>query len=215
MKNNNRNYHEVRIPYDSKREILWKTLCSEYFNKLIGRNDTVLELGAGYAHFINHVICKRKIAVDLWDGFVNYTNNDVETKICDITELDFLSNDSLDFVFASNLFEHVSIEKLAEALEVLKPKMKDKSTINLLQPNFKYSYKEYFDDYTHKTIFTDVGLSDFLIAHGFKIVKKYPKFLPLSVKSKFPVSPFLIKLYLISPIKLLGKQMFIQAELQK
>src|SRR5207244_1729817 len=86
-------------------------------------------------------------------------------------------------------------------------------TINILQPNYYYCFREYFDDYTHRTIYTHTSISDFLEAHEYEVIDCRPRFLPLTVKSRLPVSPLLIRLYLSSPLKPLGKQMFIRARL--
>ena len=37
------------------------------------------------------------------------------------------------------------------------------------------------------------------------------RFLPLTVKSRLPVSPLLIRAYLASPVKPMGKQMLLRA----
>ena len=56
-----------------------------------------------------------------------------------------------------------------------------------------------------------MSLCDFLDAHGFDVIECQPRFLPLTVKSRLPVSPALIRLYLSSPWKPLGKQMLLRA----
>jgi hypothetical protein len=53
-------------------------------------------------------------------------------------------------------------------------------------------------------------LCDFLAANGYRVIEVRPRFLPLTVKSRFPVSPVLIRLYLLSPWKFLGKQMLVR-----
>jgi hypothetical protein len=82
----------------------------------------------------------------------------------------------------------------------------------LIQPNYRYSYKEYFDDYTHVTVFSHVSLQDFLTANDFRILDCRPRFLPLTIKSRLPVHPLLIRAYLASPLKPQGKQMLVLAE---
>jgi len=52
---------------------------------------------------------------------------------------------------------------------------------------------------------------DFLNANGFDVIEIWPRFLPLTVKSRLPASPGLIKAYLASPIKPLAKQMLVRA----
>jgi hypothetical protein len=89
--------------------------------------------------------------------------------------------------------------------------MKPGATLNILQPNFKYCPREYFQDYTHISTYTDSNLADLLVTHGFKISRCLPRFMPFSLRTGLPVWPCLIRLYLVSPIKPFGKQMFISA----
>ena len=86
-----------------------------------------------------------------------------------------------------------------------------RGTLTILQPNYRYAYREYFDDYTHIAIYSHIGLADFLTANGYEVLTVKPRFLPLTVKSHLPVSPWLVRAYLASPIKFLGKQMLISA----
>src|ERR1035441_10766226 len=67
-----REYHNTRLPHDSRRETLWKTLCESYFQRFVRSPDTVLELGCGYGDFINHIQCATKIAADRWPGIAEY-----------------------------------------------------------------------------------------------------------------------------------------------
>ena len=207
----NNEYFLTRLIQDNKRIVLWKTLCNFVFNKMISPEDTVLELGAGYGDFINNIRAKKKYAIDIWEGSKEYLNKDVVFFCGSIRDLSILEKNSIDFVFASNLLEHLKIEDIKIFLEQIKPCLKDNATINIIQPNFKYCFREYFDDYTHITIFTEKSLKDLLESHGFKVFYMKPKYLPFTVKSKLPVFPFLIKLYLILPIKPIGKQMFLRA----
>lgn len=210
-----KNYHKTRFRYDKKRALLWKALYEYHLKDYIKKDYCVLELGAGFGYFINNVQCRKRIAVDIWEEFQKYLDNSIISKVCNITELDFIENNSVDFVFASNVFEHVSKLELIRCLNTLKKKLKDGGTLNIIQPNFKYSFKEYFDDFTHETIYTDTGLSDLLESQGFIIIEKYPKYLPFKINPKTPSIPILIKLYLKLPIKPFGKQMFIRGRLEK
>jgi len=182
-----------------------------HFAKLISSTDCVLELGAGYGHFINQVAARRRIALDSWHGFVEYTHAGIETTIGNVVDLSFLEPASVNFVFASNLFEHIGQDDFAAVLSQLKTALTSTGTLNILQPNYYYAYREYFDDYTHVTVYSHTSLSDFLEAHGYQVIDCKPRFLPLTVKSRVPVSPLLIRLYLASPWKPLAKQMFIRA----
>ena len=171
----------------------------------------MLELGAGYGNFINNVRARRRIAQDQWPGFTKLLQAGVESHVGPVTELSFLDDNSIDFVFASNLFEHITQEEFAAVLEQLRRKLTPNGTITLLQPNYRYAYREYFDDYTHKTVYSHLSICDFLQANSYEVLVCKPRFLPLTLKSKLKVSPSLIRLYLMSPVKPLGKQMLVRA----
>jgi Methyltransferase domain len=206
-------YHETRLAYDSKREVLWATLCECYFSRFIRPDFHVLELGAGYAHFINNVHCAGRTAIDVWPKMPEYAAPGVVAKVGSVTDLSFLPDASVDLAFASNLFEHLTKEDFAITLGQLRHKLKADGTVMLLQPNYRRAYKEYFDDYTHISVFSDVSLCDFLAANGFEVLECSPGFLPFSVKSGLPVSGALIRLYLASPWKPAAKQMLVRARI--
>jgi predicted SAM-dependent methyltransferase len=119
----------------------------------------------------------------------------IEGIVSGATDLSAVEDASVDFAFASNLFEHLTQVQLAVTLEQLRNKLKKSGTLNILQPNFRFAYRQYFDDYTHVAIYSDRSLSDFLQAHGFRVLECHPRFLPLTIKSRFPVSPLLIRAY--------------------
>jgi SAM-dependent methyltransferase len=209
--NEQKQYFETRFEHDPRREALWRALWQYHFSRLISPEDCVLELGAGYGHFINQVAARRRIAIDQWEEFVRYLQPGVEGHIGNVTDLAFLEPGSVNFVFASNLFEHISQEAFASVLSRLKEVLAPGATLNIVQPNYYYAYREYFDDYTHRSVYTHVSICDFLRANGYEVVDCRPKFLPLTIKSRLPVSPLLIRVYLLSPWKAFGKQMYIRA----
>ena len=206
-------YHKTRLSYDPRRDLLLKTLCEAYFQRLVPPDSCVLELGAGYGHFINNIRCAQRIAVDRWEGSAQFLASDVVAHIGDATDLSFLADRSVDFVFASNLFEHLAKNDFVTILDQLRDKMKIGGTLNIIQPNYRFAYREYFDDYSHISVYSDRSLSDFLESHGFHVFKCIPRFLPLTVKSRLPIIPLLIRLYLLLPFKPMGKQMFIRASI--
>jgi hypothetical protein len=205
-------YFEARLPADPRRAVLWRTLWRAYFRHLIADDHTVLDLGAGYCHFINAVRARHRIAVDQWPGYTAWAESGVDAHVGDLTDLAWLADDSVDFVLASNVFEHIPKAELSVVLSRLRRKMTRAGKLCLIQPNYRYCSREYFDDYTHVTVFSHVSLADFLSAHGFRILDCRPRFLPLTVKSRLPVHPVLIRAYLACPIKPGGKQMLILAE---
>jgi SAM-dependent methyltransferase len=210
---NEAGYHTTRLAYDKRREVLWATLCEHYFSKFIRPDFHVLELGAGYADFINNVHCASRTAIDLWPQMPDYAGAGVVARVGSVTDLSFLPDASVDLAFASNLFEHLTKDDFAATLAQLRQKLKPDGTLIILQPNYRRAYKEYFDDYTHVSVYSHVSLCDFLAANGFQILECNAGFLPFSVKSRLPVSRALIRLYLASPWKPVAKQMLVRARI--
>ncbi len=206
-------YHRSRLTPDAKRDIVWQALWKFYFSRLVPADGCVLDLGCGYGNFINNVVAKRRIAIDSWPEFPRYIERGIETIVGNVTDLSGVPDGVVDFSFASNLFEHVSQTDFGKVLANLRRKLSARGTLTILQPNYRYAYREYFDDYTHVAVYSHVSMADFLAANGYEVFATVPRFMPLSVKSRLPVSPMLVAAYLASPIKLFGKQMLIRAKI--
>lgn len=208
-------YHNSRFTADPRRDVLWQTLWRAFFRHRVPQNACVLDLGSGYGQFINNVVARRRIAIDSWPGFAAHLVPGVEAIIGNVTDLSMIEDRIVDFAFASNLFEHLTQSELGLVLFALSKKLAPAGTLTILQPNYRYAFREYFDDYTHVTVWSDVSLSDFLVANGFEIVELLPRFLPLTIKSRLPVWPFLIRTYLALPVKPLAKQMLVVARVRR
>lgn len=204
-------YHDTRFVVDKKRDILWKVLAKYLQNKFFRDLGVILDFGSGYCNFINNVNSDKKYAIDLWEGIRAFAAPDVTCLTNGIDDLGIFK-DQVDVIFASNVLEHLDYESVVRFIMNAKQALSKKGKLIILQPNYKYSYRHYFDDYTHKSIWTDVSLSDLLGAHGLKKLEVIPKFLPLTLKSKLPVIPSLIHLYLRSPFKPLAGQMLLVFE---
>lgn len=204
-------YHDTRFKPDPKRTVLWKALWRYYFRDRIKPDDAVLDLGCGYGDFINNVEVRRRIALDVWPDFARHLQPGIKAVVAPVTDLSALEDGSIDYAFASNLFEHVTKSDLADVLAALRRKLSARGRLTMLQPNYRYCYAEYFDDYTHITAWSHVSLADFLRANGYEVLETHPKFMPLTVKSRLPVWGPLIGAYIRSPIKPMGKQMLLSA----
>ena len=202
-------YFETRFRYNPKREVLWSVLCN-YFQRLIPYNCRILDFGAGYCYFINNIKAKDKYAVDIEDVVLKYANSEVKPYVGNLQDLNFEHN-YFDVIFASNVLEHITVEDIICTLKDINKILKQKGHFIILSPNFKYAYKSYFDDYTHKAILTDKSLQDILLGCGFEIERILPKFLPFSAESKLPTSSLLLRLYLRFPWKPFAGQMLIVA----
>lgn len=208
---NTGSYFASRFTFEERRAKIWKILCNHYFQKLFDKDDSVLDLAAGWCHFINNINVREKFAVDLWPDIKQHANTDVFTIISDASSYPQIHDKSINKVFVSNFFEHLNRKELDNAIEEIKRVLVVNGQLIVVQPNFRTSYKRYFDDYTHQSIWTDVSLCDYLQTKGFSVVKSQGRFLPFSVNSRLPSSEFLIRLYLKSPIKPFSGQMLILA----
>lgn len=215
MQDGQSNYFGTRLGYDPKRRVLWDSLWRHYFSTVFQGATTVVELGAGWCDFINSVHAPRRIAVDLWQGVEDAAADGVEAHIGSATDLSFLEDGGADVVFASNLVEHLDRSAFEQMLSECRRILRPGGLLALLQPNFRLCADRYFDDFTHVSIWTDTSLSDFLASEGWKVEVRRRRFLPLTVKSRLPVSPLLIRTYLKSPIKPLAGQMLIVARSEK
>ncbi|HEC26439.1 MAG TPA: class I SAM-dependent methyltransferase [Gammaproteobacteria bacterium] len=204
-------YFETRFVFDEKRDVVWKEVCDHIVRKYnIPTDSRILDLGAGYCNFINRIQAKEKYAVDIFSKMEKFADKDVISHISTCTNMPFFSDNSLDLIFTSNLFEHLTHEELLETLSEIRRILIPDGRLIILQPNFKYCYKTYFDDYTHLQIFTDMGMYDLLEMANFQIEDMVPRFLPVNMKStlryNLPKLGLLVKFYLHFPFKPLGGQ---------
>lgn len=208
MASNDKNYHKTRFKFDPGRIKVWRAI-TEYLQSYVGVNKAVLDLGSGYGDFINQIKADKKYALDIGADVKNYINKDVIFIQRPSTDLSSIPKNSLDVVFSSNLLEHLDRDQIDTTMKEVCRCLKKSGTLILVGPNFRYAYKEYFDDYTHKTILTHITLTDLMFEYGLEPIKVVPKFLPLSLKSKLPKSYILTWIYLRLPISPMGKQMLL------
>lgn len=208
------NYYQSRFTYDPDRKKVWRAI-NEYLQRYIGFSDTILDLGTGYGDFINGVKAKKKYALDIGSNVKDYINKEVTFIQGPSHDLNAVPLHSLDVVFSSNLLEHLDSNELDMTFKALIKRMKKNSKLILIGPNFKYAYKDYFDDYTHKTIYTHISLVDVMKGYGMEPIKIIPKFLPLTMHSYLPKSYIMTKAYLHAPISPFGKQMLLIFEMNQ
>jgi SAM-dependent methyltransferase len=204
-------YHDVRFQHDARRSIVWRVLAS-YLQRWIDDRGALLELGAGYGEFVREIRASQKWALDVNPALPNYWGPEVTPLIQSALDPLPLESASLSTVFASNFFEHLTLEQGAALLTEVRRVLRPGGRLVVVQPNFRLEPRRYFDDYTHRTIYTDNGFCDLLRAAGWRIEHCEPRFTPFSMKSRLPVSEWLLRLYLALPWRPLAGQFLVVAE---
>jgi SAM-dependent methyltransferase len=197
-----------------KQRAFWGPIC-EYLQVYFPPDGTTVDLGAGFCHFINNIRAQRKLAVDInRENLEQYGERGVETVLSSGSDLSSIPTSSVDAVFASNVYEHFQTrEEVAASFAEVRRILRSGSAFVILQPNFAYCAKRYFDFFDHRLVFTHRGMEEGLVMSGFKIEKVIPRFLPYTSKSALPKAPWLVRLYLhIPPVwRIFGGQMLIVA----
>jgi SAM-dependent methyltransferase len=205
-------YQAAHFTDNTSRATVWKAL-SQHLAASVPANAEVLEIGAGYCHWINNVRAARRVAVDTWPELPEFAAPGVRPVVLDIRHgLLSLGVSSFDVVLASNLLEHFSADEAAAILAEVAQLLRSGGRVILIQPNFRYAWRQYFDDYTHRAIFTDVSLPALLRSQGFVIEDVRPRFLPYSMRAaRVPITGWLVTAYLWSPVKPWAGQMLVIA----
>lgn len=196
----------------SYRDRVWNTLIKHYFAQWVKQTDVVLDLGAGYGEFINHVVCRTKYAMDLNPETSLRANSDITVIVQDCSKPWPLQNDSLDVIFTSNFFEHLPdkaalAETLAEAYRCLKPG----GRLIAMGPNIKYVPGVYWDFWDHYTPLTERSLEEGMVQQGFHPECRIDKFLPFTMADGPHYPTFFVALYLRLPFawRIFGKQFLV------
>ena len=176
-------YNEKNRPFTSYPDKLIEHLINKY---KIFSNSKILEIGCGRGEFINSFSKFNKIvyAVDNSKAILKHFPKINFYKVnLEEDRLPF-EDDYFDVVFSKSVVEHFYYPDkiIKESYRVLKKK----GIIITLTPEWKYIYKSFYEDYTHRTPFTKVSLNDLKLICGFKNIETESfKQLPLIWKNDF------------------------------
>ncbi len=134
-------------------------LCTRYFSRYVGPNETVVDIGAGYCELINNIQAAHKIAVDLKPDVRNFAADGIRIINESCVAVSSISSASVEVVFMSNFLEHLPtkglvLQTLRESARVLRPG----GRAIILQPNIRFLYDEYWDYFDHHTALSDRSL---------------------------------------------------------
>ena len=204
------NYFETRFVADERRALVWSHIAG-YLARWMPADGALLDLGAGYADLVNAAKCATRVAFDLRPDLSQFTDPGVRAEVGDVTDLSRFGDETFDAVFASNLLEHLDWSQLERCVDEVRRVLKPGGHFIAVQPNFRLDPKRYFDDFTHRTIFTDESLPDFLASRGMRLAHKEARFLPLTMKSRLSFGHRLVPLYLRLPYRPMAGQMLVVA----
>tara|TARA_B110001450_G_C17545168_1_gene450254 strand:- start:182 stop:865 length:684 start_codon:yes stop_codon:yes gene_type:complete len=169
----NPNY--IKTIYDLKNKpltnyplVLIKHIITKY---KIRKNSSILDLGCGRGEFLNEFINQgmEGHGVDFSDFAIKHCPK-ARINVMDIEKENIpYPDNTFDVVYSKSFVEHFYYpEKIFnEAYRVLKPG----GTIITLTPEWQYIYKSFFEDFTHRTPFTNISLKNIQAMSGFKDIK--------------------------------------------
>ena len=193
-----------------QRQQTWAVLCAHFFQQWVPEDAVVLDLAAGHCEFINNIRAGRRIAVDLNPDVTVRAAAGVQTHVLRSDDLADIPDRSVDVVFISNFFEHISREAILSTLVEVRRVLRPGGRLLVLQPNVRYCARDYWQFFDHITPVDDRALLEAFAATGYDVIKNIPRFLPYTTKSRLPSGPALVKLYLRVPLawRVLGAQAF-------
>ena len=203
-------YYETRLAPDAKRAEVWRHVAA-YLAPWIDPNGAMLDLAAGYADVTRYSAAARKVAIDSNPTLPDLVGDGIEAVVGDATDLSSYEDGEFATVIASNFLEHLEHDTIDTLLDDIARVLHAGGHLIIIQPNFRLDQKRYFDDYTHRTIWTDTSLTDLLVAHGFLVERCEPRFLPLTMKSRLSFGHRLVPTYLRLPFRPVAGQMLVVA----
>ena len=182
------------------RQRVWSVLAPAYFQNIIPRQHTVLDLGCGWGEFINQIQASAKFGMDLNPDSVRKLAPGVVFLHHDCSQPWPVAPDSLDTVFTSNFFEHLPDKTalkatLAHAFRALRAG----GQLICMGPNIKAVPGAYWDFADHHVALTELSLRELLELAGFRVTTCRARFLPYTAVGKRQAPLWMIRLYLKLP----------------
>jgi SAM-dependent methyltransferase len=194
------------------RRQVWEVLVRDWFQRFVGEDETVLDLGCGYGEFSNAIRAGKKYAMDLNPDAPRHLGPEVEFLLQDCSVRWPVADASLNVVFTSNFFEHLPDKAtLGRTLDEIRRCLKPGGCLVAMGPNIKYLSGAYWDFWDHHVILTELSLREALETRGFAIEMCMGKFLPYTMANgrRYPLA--FLRAYLRLPLawRIFGKQFLV------
>lgn len=209
-------YYASRFQFNPIRQLVWREII-KYESKYIPPHAIIVDLGAGYCDFINMVHGQKRFAVDYSPELEKYVGQGVYAVHNVVTDLSPIETGTVDIIHASNILEHLTDSELDQTFSEICRILKPQGRIIIMQPNYFLKPRHYFDDPTHKKVFSHTALRNFLVSKDFEIILEKPRFLPFSMASHSSLIPrflipWIVRAYIYSPYKPFAGQMLFIAK---
>ena len=182
-------YNKQTHPYTEYPDLLAKYLVSRYE---LRSNQRLLEVGCGRGEFLRGFIRQglEGYGTDQSDVARNLCP-DAKIKLANLEDRIPFEDNFFDVIYSKSVIEHFyKPEKLVEEIyRTLKPS----GRVITLTPDWTHVYKSFYEDYTHRTPFTQASLRDIMLIHSFEEVE-VGEFLQLPIVWKFPWMKYLSKI---------------------
>jgi SAM-dependent methyltransferase len=196
-------YYDAAYTYRPANELVFAEVVRWLRRCHVPAAKRVLDVGAGYGYFINQFPAEERFAVDVDPRFQERLASGVRGVVSSAADIaKHFAARSLDLVFASNVVEHLTHEEGASFIRAARELLAPDGALVLLQPNYRYAYRRYFDDYTHRAVYDHESLAQLLTACGFSRVEAVAKFLPYTSRgvSGLPLPlRTMVRVYLMLP----------------
>ena len=204
-------FEETGLDYRGR---VWDVLVRDFWQRFVKPTDTVLDLGCGYGEFINRIQAARKFAMDLNPDTARQLGGRVTFLQQDCAQRWMLPNDSLDVVFTSNFFEHLSSknaldETVREARRCLRPG----GRLIAMGPNAARVGGAYWHFWDHHLALTEQSLRELMLLHGLEVEQSLPAFLPYTMVNQphYPLAFLRVYLRLTWAWRFFGGQFLVVA----
>ncbi len=196
------------------RATVWRVLVDHYFARWLPPDAAVLDLGCGHCEFINNIRSEARFGMDLNPDTIRQAAPGVQILTQSCSEPWDLPDNSLDIVFTSNFFEHLSTKRdLRDTLLQARRCLRPGGRIIALGPNIRYLPGQYWDFFDHYLPLTELSLGEVVAETGFILEQRVPRFLPYTMSRGGQPPVWMLRLYLKFKLAwpLFGKQFLVVA----